>query len=254
MNRTGLVIALGIAVVVGIVFGLWPQLDLAISGYFFNWTARDFTIGHRASIAHARDVARTIEALLVAPAVIAIAVKLFWPPRRMLIPGRAAIFLVTTLALAPGIAANVILKDTWGRPRPIDVTVFNGADPFVPWWDPRGVCPKNCSFVSGEASGAFWTLAPASLAPAPWRPLAYAGAVAFGATMGLVRLMGGGHFFSDTVFAAVITFLIVWTMHGLIYRWPRTRWTDAGVERVFERLTGPVHAWVMRMLGRTEKI
>src|SRR5688572_23371352 len=103
MNRTGLLIALGIAVVVGVVFGLWPQLDLAISGYFFNWTAQDFTIGHRASIAHARDVARTIEAPLVAPAAIAIAVKLFWPPRRMLIPGRAAIFLVTTLALAPGI-------------------------------------------------------------------------------------------------------------------------------------------------------
>lgn len=250
MNRTGLMIALGVAVVVGVVFGLHPRLDLAISEFFFDKVHKDFTMGHPPGIAYARDGARTIEALLVAPAVVAILLKLLRPRRRMLIPGRAAIFLVTTLALAPGIVANVILKDMWGRPRPIDVTVFNGADPFVPWWDPRGVCPKNCSFVSGEASAAFWTLAPAALAPAPWRRLAYAGALAFGATMGLVRMAGGGHFFSDTAFAGVFTFLIVWTVHGLIFRWRATRWSDAGVERAFERIAGPPHEAVMRLLGR----
>ncbi len=250
MNRRGLWIALLVAAIVGVVFGLYPQLDLAISRFFFNETAKDFTMGHPRWVAILRDGARTIEALLVAPAVIAIVLKLLWPPRRMLISGRAAIFLVTTLALAPGVAANVILKDNWGRPRPIDVTVFNGADPFVPWWDPRGVCPKNCSFVSGEASAGFWTLAPASFAPPAWRPLAYAGALGFGAMMGTIRMAGGGHFFSDTVFAGVVTFLIVWLMHGLIYRWPATRWTDAGVERAFERIAGPPHRVLVRLFTR----
>ena len=32
MNRTGLLIALAIAVVVGTVFAIWPGLDLALSG------------------------------------------------------------------------------------------------------------------------------------------------------------------------------------------------------------------------------
>jgi membrane-associated PAP2 superfamily phosphatase len=250
MNRAGLLIAFTVAVVVGVVFGLFPQLDLAISGWFFNEAQKDFTMGHPRWVAILRDAARFTEALLVAPAVIAIVLKLLWPGRRMLIPGRAAIFLAVTLALAPGVAANVILKDMWGRPRPIDVTVFNGADTFVPWWDPRGACPKNCSFVSGEASAGFWTLAPASLAPPAWRPLAYAGALGFGAMMGTVRMAGGGHFFSDTAFAGVITFLIVWLMHGLIYRWPATRWTDEGVERVFERIAGPPHRALMRLFGR----
>jgi len=34
MNRTGLLIALGIAVAVGLVFGLAPELDLKLAGLF----------------------------------------------------------------------------------------------------------------------------------------------------------------------------------------------------------------------------
>ena len=139
--------------------------------------------------------------------------------------------MLTTLALAPGLFANVILKDHWSRPRPIDVPQFGGAEPFVAWWDPRGVCPKNCSFVTGDGSGAFWTMAPAALAPPAWRPAAYAAAIAFGAGVGLLRMSFGGHFFSDVVFAGVFTFLIIWLMHGYLYRWPRTRTTDEAIER-----------------------
>ena len=61
--------------------------------------------------------------------------------------------MVATLALAPGLLTNVILKSHWGRPRPIDVVEFGGDQHFVPWWDPRGDCPDNCSFVAGEPSG-----------------------------------------------------------------------------------------------------
>ena len=34
MNRTGLIVALAIAAVVGVAFGLYPQLDLMISAPF----------------------------------------------------------------------------------------------------------------------------------------------------------------------------------------------------------------------------
>ena len=74
------------------------------------------------------------------------------------------------------------LKDHWSRSRPIDVPQFGGEERFTAWWDPRGGCPKNCSFVTGDGSGAFWTLAPAALAPPAWRPVAYAAALAFGRT------------------------------------------------------------------------
>ena len=71
--------------------------------------------------------------------------------------------MLLTLVLAPGVVANLVFKEHWSRPRPIDVTEFGGSEHFRPWWDPRGDCPKNCSFVAGEPSGAFWTLAPAML-------------------------------------------------------------------------------------------
>src|SRR5262249_33116625 len=131
----------------------------------------------------ARDIGLWISALLIAPAVLALVFKFIFPKRKMLVPGRAIIFLIATLALGPGLLVNVILKDHWGRPRPIDVTQFGGRQHFVAWWDPRGNCPANCSFVSGDVSGAFWTMAPAALAPPQWRALAYGAAFALGTGM-----------------------------------------------------------------------
>jgi lipid A 4'-phosphatase len=246
MNRTGLVVALLIAVIVGGVFALYPQLDIAISRTFFNEAYRVFPVQYSLVARHLRDVFSYIVAALVAPAFIAIALKLLLPRRPMLIAGRAAIFLIVTLALAPGLMANMILKDYWGRPRPAEVTEFYGPEKFVPWWDPRGACDKNCSFVAGEGAGGFWTLAPAALSPPAWRALAYGAALLFGALAGGLRLSGGAHFFTDVVFSGVFTFLIVWIVHGLIYRW-RTRLTDAQVECWIETIAPA------RLIGRPRR-
>ena len=61
------------------------------------------------------------------------------------------IFLIATMIIGPGLIVNLGLKDHWHRPRPIQTQDFNGPDPFVPWYDDKGGCKKNCSFVSGEA-------------------------------------------------------------------------------------------------------
>jgi membrane-associated PAP2 superfamily phosphatase len=223
MNRNGLIIVLAIGAVVGIIFAVFPQLDLAISAANFRTTPVEiFAVNAQPWVQATRWAARMAIALLVLPAFLAVLGKLLLPRRRMLIEGRAAIFLIATLALGPGVLTNLILKDHWGRPRPIDVQQFGGTEHFTPWWDPRGDCPNNCSFIAGEPSGAFWTLAPAALAPPPLQPFAYAAAVAFGAAMGALRIAAGAHFFSDVVFAGVFMYLLIWTAHGLIYRWPPT--------------------------------
>jgi membrane-associated PAP2 superfamily phosphatase len=164
--------------------------------------------------------------------------KLVRPRWPLLVPGRAIVLMLVTLALAPGVLANVVLKEHWGRPRPIDVAEFKGDEHFRPWWDPRGDCPRNCSFIAGDATGAFWTLAPAVVAPPAVRMLAVGAALAFGAGVGVLRMAAGAHFFSDVVFAGVFTLLVIWLTHGLIYRWRRTRITDETVERAIERLRG----------------
>ncbi len=189
--------------------------------------------------------------LLVAPAIVALLFKLILPRRKLLISGRAIIFLIATLALAPGLVANVLLKDHWGRSRPIDVTQFGGSEHFVAWWDPRGDCPSNCAFVSGDVAGAFWTLAPAVLAPPQWRALSIGAALALGTAMAAMRVMAGAHFLSDTIFAGVFTFLIIWLMYGLIYRWPRTRLSDADVERAIERIALPGYKAIKSLFGKS---
>lgn len=238
MNRTGLYIALGLAVVVGGIFGLYPDLDLKIARLFVDWGGRpNFTFSLRLhpAVWWLREIGLWVSAIVVAPAVAALVSKLIRPNAPMLIPGRAAIFLIATLAIGPGLLTNLVLKDYWSRPRPVDVTQFGGNERFVPWWDPRGDCDRNCSFVSGDVSGAYWTLAAAAVAPAPWQPLAYAAALTLGTAMALLRMMAGGHFLSDTFFAGFFTFLVIWLFYALIYRWPATRTIDRAVEEAVAR-------------------
>jgi lipid A 4'-phosphatase len=230
MNRTGALIALGIAAVTGLVFAVFPQWDIAVTRLFYE-AGTGFGFSTDETLKLVRDASMTVVGLLVAPALAALVIKLIQPARPMLVPGRASVFLIITLLLGPLLASNILLKDYWGRPRPRDIVTFGGTSTFVPWWDPRGSCPDNCSFVAGEASGAFWTLAPAALAPPQWRPLAYGAALAFGAAVGFLRIGFGGHFVSDVVFAGVITFLIIWLVHGVLYRWRRTRVTDDVIQR-----------------------
>lgn len=249
MNRTGLIIALAIAVVVGLVFGLAPALDLRIAGWFYDPAKKDFMLRWSPLLSFLRDAAMWIVSVIAAPAFIALALKIVRPRGKLLMAGRALVFLIATLALAPGLVTNVVLKDYWPRSRPIDVPQFNGEERFTAWWDPHGGCAKNCSFVGGEASGAYWTLAPAALAPPAWRPVAYGAALVFGTGVSVLRMAFGAHFFTDVVFAGVFTFLIIWLAHGLIYRWRPTRISDDAVERTIERIALPPYNAVNAMFA-----
>jgi lipid A 4'-phosphatase len=37
--------------------------------------------------------------------------------------------------------------------------------------------------------------------------------------MGALRVMAGGHFFTDVAFAGVFTFLLIWLTYAMIFRW-----------------------------------
>ncbi len=252
MNRTGLLIALGIAAVTGLLFGFYPDLDLRVARYFYGFVQGGNAFAWRIypPMMMARDAGLWVGTLLIVPALAALLWKLLLPRRKLLISGRAILFLTATLALGPGLFVNVILKDHWGRSRPIDVQQFGGAEHFVPWWDPRGDCPNNCAFVSGDVSGAFWTLAPAVLTPPPLRGIAVGAALALGTGMAVMRVMAGAHFVSDVIFAGAFTFLIIWIAYALIYRWPRTRLTDEGAERALERVAMPGHNFLIGLFGK----
>jgi len=153
------------------------------------------------------------------------------------------------------VLTNLTFKSYWGRPRPVLVTQFDGDLPFMPWWDPRGGCGRNCSFFSGEGATAFWTFAPAALTPPPWRPLAYAAATLFGVITSALRMAFGGHFFSDVAAAGLVTFVVIWFAYALIYRWQRTQVFGRGRRRRADapRLAGlSPDAALARTRGGTE--
>ena len=222
MNRVALGIVLAIAATAGVVFGIHANFDIDLSKLFFDPDSVLFRAGGAPWEQMSREAARWLITLIALPSFIAIAGKLILPNRRMLVSGSTALFLTITLAIGPGLITNLILKDHWGRARPIDIQAFGGSDRFTAWWDPSGPCPNNCSFVAGEPSGAFWTLAAAAVAPPQWRVIAYGAAILFGIAVGVLRMAAGAHFFTDVVFAGVLMYLVVWVVHGFIFRWRMT--------------------------------
>jgi lipid A 4'-phosphatase len=48
----------------------------------------------------------------------------------------------------------------------------------------------------------------------------------------------------------VFTFLIVWLVYALLYRWPATRITDEQVERTIEKMVLPIQERALRLISR----
>ena len=229
------IVLVGLAALTGVVFAVAPGIDLAVAGFFHGVAVEQTMPRLFGAIAVLRKLEPVVTTLAIAPAVAVLLVKLFWPKRATMMPARAALFLVVSLLLGPGLLVNTVLKDHWARPRPGMVTDFGGDMTFRPWWDPRGSCTDNCSFVSGETSSAIWLAAPALLVPLPWRYAAFAGVAVYAAGIAAMRLLLGGHFLSDVLFAAIFTGLVIWTVHGRTLRW-RMPPTDATIDAALERI------------------
>src|SRR5579863_6113844 len=119
MNRVALGIVLAVAAVVGVVFGVHANFDVDLSRLFFDPDLGLFPVGGAPWEQMSREVARWLITLIALPSFIAIVSKLILPNRRMLVSGSTALFLTFTLAIGPGLITNLILKDHWGRSRPI---------------------------------------------------------------------------------------------------------------------------------------
>ena len=198
---------------------VFPQTDLAVARWF--WTSADgFWLGQNGAAAFLRRVSMWPTIALGIAALVSLLQHVLAPATRQFMSARAAAFLFLTVAAAPVLLVNGILKEHWERARPVHVTELGGAWRFTPWWRPGDgtECRTNCSFVSGESSGAAWRAAPPPPPPPPARLPRGAAARAYTVVVSGLRMAFGGHFLSDTLIATLLTLLIVAFGYHWFYR------------------------------------
>lgn len=224
---------------VSVFFLAFPHVDTAVSALFYD-AGEGFAARHNGFLRRLRELGPFLVRLIAYAAAAALLARMLLPSLRRLIDPRAPLFLLSTLALGPGLLVNAILKDHWGRARPRQVDLFGGEAPFSPVWQIVDHCDKNCSFVSGEASSAIWLFALVLLAPMAWRkPMAMViGVLAL--ALSLNRVAFGGHFLSDTILSWLLTGAVVLAIHHLFYVRPpaflsRER-LEAGLDGLGDRL------------------
>lgn len=127
---------------------------------------------------------------------------------------KLSLYLVLALVIGPGLIVNSILKDHWGRPRPRDVVEYGGRYSYeAPLTMDRDSPGK--SFPCGHATMGFYFYALAfalGIRRKPYYYLLLAFATIYGVLIGWVRIVQGGHFASDVVFAGAIVYLSSWLL------------------------------------------
>lgn len=130
---------------------------------------------------------------------------------------RQSVYLVLVMAFGPGVIANTLLKDHWGRPRPREVQALGGLHPYEPILTMDPLSPGK-SFPCGHATMGFFFFAAYFLlrtrhpAAARW---SLVGALGFGVAIGWARVVQGGHFPSDVLWAAGV----LWFVCAILAHW-----------------------------------
>ena len=193
---------------------LFPQIDLAISGFFYQ-PERGFLLEYFYDQFHLhifRDTVVYITYGLVATLSLMLIGGIFFKKLTMPLSPKICLFLLICFAIAPGFFVNDVLKNHWGRARPNQILQFGGEKIFTPAWAISDQCEKNCSFTSGETANVFCYLA--LLFVVARRKKLIAGMVLMvGFLMIFERIAQGDHFFSDALLSGFIDYLLIWLIY-----------------------------------------
>lgn len=123
----------------------------------------------------------------------------------------STIFLCAAL-LGPGLVIEGVFKNTMGRPRPVQTEPFGGNAAFQGPFE-RGDNPEaHRSFCSSHAAAGFALMGLGLTCGPVWRRRWFLIGLVSGAVIGAGRIMQGGHFLSDVIFA----FYSVWLSCELV--------------------------------------
>lgn len=200
-----------------VIFAFFPQVDLIVSGLFYkdgSFFLKYFPL-NRYIYYFAPRIAIAFGLLMA----IVFVVLLIMRKRELFsIERRGFLFLFLALLIGPGLVVNGIVKEFSGRARPSQIVQFGGDKEFTPPTIISDNCATNCSFSSGHAAAGFYFVALSLLFKgALSRKLLIFGLI-YGGVVGFVRIIQGGHFFSDVLFSFIFVYASSAVLHYLMFK------------------------------------
>lgn len=202
-----------LTVLLSLVFFFFPQIDLAISQFFYH-SKYGFLLQRYYFYLHL-GLFRNLLVFITYGFIVVIFYLLVrgWWQKKIYGPftPKACLFIILCFALGPVLIVNTLLKDHWGRARPFQVQQFGGDKIFTPAWVISNQCDKNCSFTSGESANVFCYLALFFIMRQ--KKLITAIVLSLGAFISFERIGQGEHFFSDTLLSGFLDYLLIWVVY-----------------------------------------
>lgn len=182
------------------VFLTFPELDITISRLFFDGTG--FPLAEVPFLGLLRRVTRVASGALLIACIALLASKRLRDS--IGVCRRDALLPVMTYLIGVGFVVHHLLKEQFGRARPRQIVELGGEAPFTPVWTLSEACLSNCSFTSGEAAGAMALISGVVLCPSSTRRIAMPAVFGLAVTLGMNRVLFGGHFLSDVILSMLI--------------------------------------------------
>lgn len=205
LKKYCLAVGLGAGLMV-LVLGLFPAADIAVSSWFYT-SPHHFVDTPLLHFLHSAGP-------YIVLAVGAIALALLFRAKRIGI--KEVVYAISGFLLGPGLIINALLKEYYGRARPVHIEAFGGQAHFTSVITPAHECLHNCSFSAGDPSVGFMLVVFAFILPQQAKRLA-AASLAAGLAFGGLRVIQGGHFLSDVAASALICTLSALLLHAAFY-------------------------------------
>ncbi|MDB2414427.1 phosphatase PAP2 family protein [Rickettsiales bacterium] len=207
------ILFLVIATLVAILFVLFPQIDLFISGLFYS-QERGFYLNRHPIFTAIHDLTRIIAISLGVIYILGAALPYFTKKPLFNIERKYYIYAFLVLTIGAGLIVNGVFKENWGRARPLQTENFGGDKIFTPAFIISDQCEGNCSFTSGDPSVGFSLFAWCFILRRKF--IAYAASFGLGTILGATRVIQGAHFFSDVIFSGVFLYITAYILYKLL--------------------------------------
>lgn len=202
--------------VVGTLFCLFTDFDLELSKRYFDPIKDDWPARHQPLVDLSYHWGTGFSGIVAFWALFHLFASYIHP--RFLVKRGIALFLLLSILIGPVLLVNGA-KDTWRRPRPRETVELGGSHPYRKVLEISHRRFRGKSFPGGHASAGFILVMFYFLFKPKgrkWAGLALLFGVGWGAWLSYVRIVLGGHFFSDNLYAFGLNWFLVWFLY---YKW-----------------------------------